>query len=163
MADKPSEPPFAKVIGPDEGLSYWQPLPSSGYVTVKLLPDNMPYDTFSSGTQILPPGRSIREHGHRQNHELVFIYEGRGICVIDDVTYQIEPGTTVLFGRLAQHRIENTGDTDMKMFWVFFPPGLENWFHAIGRPRRSGEQMPEPFPRPDDVADVMAQMRFTTR
>ena len=163
MPEQHREIPFAKVIGPDEGLSYWQPLPSSGYATVKLMPDNMPYDTFSSGTQILPPGRSIREHGHRQNHELVFIYEGRGCCVIDDVRYEIEPGTTVLFGRLAQHLIENTGDVDMKMFWVFFPPGLENWFHAIGRVRQVGDPMPEPFDRPDNVADVMAQMRFSTR
>ena len=152
--------PSAVVIGPDEGMSLWQPLPSRGYVTVNLTPENTPYDTFSSGTQVLPPGCHVREHGHRQNHELIFIYEGHGTCVIDDVTHTLARGTTVLFGRYAQHRIDNTGTTDMKLFWVFFPPGLEHWFQAIGRPRTAGTPMPEAFDRPDNVGDVMAQMRF---
>jgi mannose-6-phosphate isomerase-like protein (cupin superfamily) len=160
MPESRFETPTSVVVGPDEGLSLWQPLPSRGYATVKLMPSNMPYDTFSSGVQVLPPGCSVREHGHRQNHELLFIYEGRGTCTIDDVTHEIVPGTTVLFGRYAQHRIDNTGDVDMKFFWVFFPPGLENWFQAIGRPRTPGEPMPDAFPRPDNVGAVMESMRF---
>jgi mannose-6-phosphate isomerase-like protein (cupin superfamily) len=148
------------VVGPDEGVSLWQPLPSRGYVTVTLSPETMTYDTFSSGIQVLPPGCQIREHGHRQNHELLFIYEGEGLCVVDDVRYDLKPGTTVLFGRYAQHWIDNTGSVDMKLFWVFFPPGLENWFQAIGRPRTPGEPMPAAFPRPDNVGAVMEQMRF---
>ena len=54
----------------------------------------------------------------------------------------------------------NTGSSDMKMFWVFFPPGLEDWFNAIGRQRIPGDPMPEPFARPDNVQDVMDRMRF---
>lgn len=148
------------VVGPDEGRSLWQPLPSRGYVTVNLTPANMPYDTWSSGVQVMPPGCEVREHGHMQNHELVFVYEGKGIVDIDGEVTDIEPGTTVLFARNCRHRIENTGSSDMKLFWVFFPPGLEDWFEAIGRPRTPGEPMPEAFPRPEDVADVQARMRF---
>jgi len=120
----------------------------------------MPYDGFSSGIQVLPPGCSVREHGHRQNHELIFIYEGTGRAEIETDTYELVPGTTVLFGRYARHLIENTGDVDLRLFWVFTPPGLENWFRAIGRPRSPGDTQPEAFPRPDNVADVMEQMRF---
>jgi quercetin dioxygenase-like cupin family protein len=152
--------PSAVVIGPDEGESLWQPAPSRGHVTVNLTPANMPYDTFSAGTQVLPPGCHVRDHGHRQNHELIFVYEGRGVCTIEDRTYDAVPGTTILFGRQAVHRIENTGDVDMKLFWVFFPPGLEDWFRAIGRPRTPGEPMPPPFPRPDDVREIQERMRF---
>lgn len=153
-------PKFHAVIGPDEGHSLWQPLPSRGYVTINLTPDTMPYDSFSSGIQVLPPGCSVREHGHRQNHELIFIYEGTGRAVIDENEYELKPGTTVLFGRHATHLLENTGATDMKLFWVFMPPGLEDWFNAIGRKRTPGEPMPEAFARPDNVADVMAAMKF---
>ncbi|MCU0891714.1 MAG: cupin domain-containing protein [Sandarakinorhabdus sp.] len=124
------------VVGPGEGRSYWQPLPSRGYVDVNLTPDNMPYDSFSSGTQLLPPGCMVREHGHRQNHELVFIYEGEGEVEIDGAVSAIVPGTTVLFARNC------------------------NWFHAIGRPRRPGEAMPDAFDRPADVQAVMDRMRF---
>ena len=148
------------VVGPEEGQSLWQPLPSRGYVTVKLTPANMPFDTFSSGIQVLPPGCEIRQHAHAQNHELIFVYEGTGICVIDDVVYKAEPGTTILFTRFCQHRIENTGSTDMKLFWVFMPPGLEDWMNAIGKPRTPGEPMPPAFPRPDNVMDVMAKLKF---
>jgi mannose-6-phosphate isomerase-like protein (cupin superfamily) len=152
--------PWWSVIGPDEGESLWQPLPSRGYVTVNLDPTNMPYDGFSSGIQVLPPGCSVREHGHRQNHELVFIYEGTGRCEIEDDEYELVPGTTVLFGRYARHLLENTGDVDMKLFWVFQPARLEDWFRAIGKPRTPGEPMPEAFPRPDNVEQYMQEQRF---
>ena len=77
MSDQIVEP-WWTVIGPDEGESLWQPLPSRGYVTLKLTPDTMPCDTFTSGVQVLPPGCHVREHGHKQNHELIFIHEVRG-------------------------------------------------------------------------------------
>ena len=159
-APGPFQQPSHVVIGPEEGRSYWQPEPSRGYVSVNLTPDNMPYDTFSSGIQVLPPGCSVREHGHKQNHELIFIYEGTGYCTIDHDTYRLAPGTTVLFGRNCRHFLVNDGDVDMKLFWVFMPPGLEHWFHAIGRPRTPGEPMPEKFSRPENVSDIQAQMRF---
>lgn len=160
MTANPFEQPSAVVIGPDEGQSLWQPLPSRGYVTVKLTPQNTPYDDFSSGIQVLPPGCHVREHGHRQNHELIFIYEGMGTVTIDGKTTPLMPGSTVLFGRYARHRIDNTGSTDMKLFWVFTPPGLEDWFSAIGRPRSAGEPMPAPFERPQNVQAVQDRMRF---
>ena len=148
------------IVGPGEGTSLWQPMPSRGYVDINLTPHNMPYDTWSSGTQVLPPGCMVREHGHQQNHELVFIYEGSGEVDIDGEVTPCTAGTTVLFGRNCTHWIRNTGDTDMKMFWVFFPPGLEDWFQAIGRPRTPGEAMPAAFDRPANVQEVMDRMRF---
>lgn len=160
MVTNPIHQPSAVVVPPEAGESYWQPLPSRGYVTVNLSPANMPFDTFTSGIQVLPPGCHVRDHGHRQNHELIFVYEGRGEVRIDDDVYPVEPGSTVLFGRYAVHRISNTGDQDLKLFWVFFPPGLEDWFRAIGRPRSPDEPMPAPFPRPDGVAAIQERMRF---
>ena len=65
-----------------------------------------------------------------------------------------------MFGRYARHIIENTGKEDMKLFWVFFPPGLEDWFRAIGKTRTPGEKMPDAFSRPDNVEDVMKAMKF---
>jgi mannose-6-phosphate isomerase-like protein (cupin superfamily) len=152
--------PWWAVIGPDTGESIWQPEPSRGYVDVNLSPENTPYDDFSSGIQVVPPDCAVREHGHRQHHELLFFYEGTGRCEIEDSEYDIVPGTTVLFGRYARHLFENTGETDMKLFWVFLPPGLESWFRAIGRPRTPGEAMPEKFARPENVQDIMEAVKF---
>ena len=46
----------AIVLGPEDGKSYWQPQPSRGYSTVKLSPENSPFDIFTSGIQVLEPG-----------------------------------------------------------------------------------------------------------
>jgi mannose-6-phosphate isomerase-like protein (cupin superfamily) len=160
MTERNTDAPKAFVLGPEDGESLWQPLPSRGYVTLKLTPENMPYDHFSVGTQLLPPGCQIREHGHLQNHELVFVQEGTGTVTIDGVTHPLAAGSTVLFGRNARHWIENTGTTDLKLFWVFMPPGLEDWMRAIGRPRTAGDPMPPPFQRPEDVAEVQRRLKF---
>jgi mannose-6-phosphate isomerase-like protein (cupin superfamily) len=160
MTTQRFDDPRAIVLGPEEGESLWQPLPSRGFVTIKLTPHNSPYDDFSAGIQVLPPGCHVREHGHERNHELIFIYEGTGTVTIEGETTPIGPGSTVLFGRFARHRIDNTGATDMKLFWVFSPPGLEDWFHSIGRRREPGEPMPAAFERPTDVAEIQRRMRF---
>ena len=160
MTDARCNKPAAVVVGPDEGRSWWQPLPSRGHVIVKLTPENSPFDDFSAGIQVLPPGCHVRQHAHQRNHELVFIYEGTGTVTIDAVTQALAPGSTVLFGRFAQHRIDNTGSIDMKLFWVFSPPGLEDWFAAIGQLRRPGDTMPAAFNRPADVREIQDRMRF---
>ena len=160
MSEAPDFGRWSAVIGPDAAPSWWQPLPSRGHVSVALSPENTPYDGFSSGMQLLPPGCSVREHGHQRNHELLFIHAGTGTCTIEDATHAIVPGSIILFGRHARHFLVNTGVTDMQIFWVFMPPGLEDWFSAIGRPRTTGEAMPEAFDRPDDVGAVQAKLRF---
>ncbi|WP_439534100.1 cupin domain-containing protein [Polymorphobacter sp.] len=160
MSEEPNFGRWSAVVAPDTSTSWWQPLPSSGYVSVALSPENTPYDDFVSGMQVLPPGRSIREHGHQRNHELLFIHKGTGTVTIEDKTDAIGPGSIVLFGRHARHYLDNTGDTDMHIFWVFMPPGLDDWFPAVGRPRIIGEPMPEPFDRPEDVGAVQAKLRF---
>ena len=152
--------PWWAVVEPDEGESLWQPLPSRGHVTLKLHSENTPYDTFTSGIQVLPPGCHVREHGHQANHELIFVHEGEGEVEIEGNTYAVTTGSTVLFGRYARHILTNTGDVDMTFFWVFMPPGLEHWFRGIGKPRSEGEAMPDAFPRPEGVEELMAQMRF---
>ena len=78
---------FAKghvvVLGPDEGESFWQPLPSRGYIVNKLTPYNTPYDNFSLGIQVLEPGAHIRRHAHERQHEVLFCYAGEGWAEVD--------------------------------------------------------------------------------
>jgi hypothetical protein len=48
----------------------------------------------------------------------------------------------------------------MRLLWFIAPAGLEDWFRAIGRPRRPGEPLPAPFDRPSNVEAIQAQQRF---
>ena len=156
--------PFAKgsvvVLGPDEGESFWQPLPSRGYTVNKLTPYNTPHDSFSLGIQVLEPGAHIRRHAHERQHEVLFCYAGEGWAEVGEQRYEVRPETTILIGRAVQHTVQNTGSGQMRLLWMIAPAGLEDWFRAIGRPRRPGEAMPAPFERPADVAAVQARMRF---
>lgn len=148
------------VVGPDEGEAHWQPLPSTGYIVSKITPYNSPYDTFSAGIQVLEPGRHVRQHAHERAHEMLFIYRGTGYAELDGERHELEEGSLILVGRAVQHVIYNTGDTQMKLLWMISPPGLEDWFSAIGRPKKPGEPMPEPFDRPEDVKAIQDQQRF---
>jgi len=148
------------ALGPEDGESFWQPQPSTGYVINKINPYNSPYDGFSTGLQVLEPGAHIRRHAHERAHELLFCYRGRGIAEVDGASYEIEPETMLLIGRGLQHKVTNTSTEQMRLLWLISPPGLEDWFRAIGRPRQPGEPLPPPFPRPDNVEAIQAQQRF---
>lgn len=149
------------VVGPDEGQSFWQPQPSTGWSEVKISPHTWGSNQYSAGVQVLEPGAHVREHAHQRNEEMLFVFEGEGVALIDDIEYPLTPGTLVIVDRFAQHKLSNTGQTQMKIFWTILPPGLENWFAAIGQPREAGDAGPAPvFDRPDDVADVQRAMFF---
>jgi mannose-6-phosphate isomerase-like protein (cupin superfamily) len=148
------------ALGPEDGESFWQPLPSTGYVINKINPYNSPHDTFSTGIQVLEPGAHIRRHAHERNHELLFCYRGSGEAEIEDQRYDIRPETMILVGRGLAHKVTNTGIEQMRLVWFIAPPGLEDWFRAIGRPRKAGEAQPAPFSRPGNVELIQAQQRF---
>jgi mannose-6-phosphate isomerase-like protein (cupin superfamily) len=151
---------IAIALGPEDGESYWQPLPSTGYVINKINPYNSPYDSFSTGLQVLEPGAHIRRHAHERSHELLFCYRGSGEADIEGELHDVGPETMILIGRGLQHKVTNTGTEQMRLLWLIAPAGLEDWFRAIGRPRRAGEPRPVPFERPANVELIQAQMRF---
>ena len=138
----------AIVLGPDDGESFWQPMPSRGYVVNKFSPYTSPYDNFSIGIQVLEPGAHIRRHGHERSHEILFCFRGTGTAEIDGKTYDVREETMMLIGRGLQHKVTNTGTGQMRLIWFISPPGLEDWFSAIGRPRQPGEPLPPAFDRP---------------
>src|SRR5260370_4707579 len=97
------------ALAPEDGGALWQPLPSRGYVTNKINPYNSPYDSFSTGLQVLEPGAHIRRHAHERSHELLFCYRGSGDADIAGKHYEICPETMILIGRGLQHKVTNTG------------------------------------------------------
>jgi hypothetical protein len=66
----------------------------------------------------------------------------------------------LLIGRGLQHKVINTGSEQMRLLWLISPPGLEDWFGALGRPRRAGDPMPPAFERPPNIKEIQAQQRF---
>lgn len=151
----------ARILGPEEGESFWQPVPANGFVR-NLFSDRSiaSVNRFSVGTQTVAPRSFIREHTHDRNEEIIFCVEGRGICRLDGVEHPMEKGACVFLGHGRRHHFLNPYDEPMTFFWVFLPGGLDDFFAAIGRTRLPGEPAPEPFPRPANVAEIEARTVF---
>ena len=144
----------AVVMQPDDGPSYWQPVPANGHADPKLFPANTGFDGVSMGYQTIAPGGRVREHSHGDQIELQICFRGRGRVVVDGVSHPLVPGTACFLGYDVKHEIVNETTGDLVMMWIVAPHGLEKFFDAIGRPRRAGEPAPEPFARPADVVAI---------
>ena len=142
------------VIAPDEGRSYWQPEPASGHVTIKIEPRNTGVGGVSLSVQAIGVGGHVREHAHGENDEIIYVLEGTGTAVVDGERHPMVPGTTIFLGKGVKHTFINQGDGELRFTATILPAGLEDYFEAVGRPRRAGEPTPEPFPRPDDVLEI---------
>jgi quercetin dioxygenase-like cupin family protein len=156
-----SEAGVVKVIGPDEGASFWQPVPANGFIRNIVNQRDVGGPTnFSIGTQTVAAGCFIREHTHAMNEEIIYVVEGRGIARIDGVEHAIEKGSCVYVGRNRKHHFLNPNPEPMTFLWIMMPGGLDEFFAAIGRPRKPGDPAPEPFPRPDNVAEIERRTVF---
>ena len=145
----------AVVMQPGDGPSYWQPVPANGHADPKLYPGNTGFDGLSMGYQTIAPASRVREHSHGDQVELQICFRGSGRVMVDGVAHRLTPGTACLLGYDVKHEIINdSAADDLVMLWVIAPPGLEDFFKAIGRPRAEGEPAPAPFPRPADVVAV---------
>ena len=91
---------------------------------------------------------------------MLFCYAGEGWAEVDGTRHEMRPETTLLLGRAVSHTVQNTGSGQMRLLWMIAPAGLEDWFRAVGRPRRPCEPLPPPFEQPADVSAIQAQQRF---
>ncbi len=144
----------ALVVQPDEGCSWWQPMPANGHVDTKLMPSGTGSDLLSMGYQTIAPGGRVRPHSHGAQVELQICFRGRGSAILDGESHALVEGTTCFIGPDVKHEIVNEGDDDLVMMWVISPAGLEKFFGMVGRERTRGEPVPAPFERPADVVAI---------
>jgi len=144
----------ALVMQPEDGPSYWQPVPANGHADPKLFPANTGFPALSLGYQTIGVGARVREHSHGDQVELQICFRGQGHVLVDGQRHPLVPGTACFLGYDVKHEIVNDGPEELVMLWVIAPPGLENFFAAIGRPRAAGEPAPTPFDRPTDVVAI---------
>ena len=148
----------AVVVQPGSSPSYWQPVPANGHSDPTLFPANTGFEGLSMGFQTVASGCRIREHSHADQIELQICFSGQGRVTVEGVSHPLVPGTACFLGHGVKHEIFNEGDAELVMLWVISPPGLEDFFRAIGRPRAAGEPAPPPFQRPADVVAVEHRM-----
>jgi quercetin dioxygenase-like cupin family protein len=160
--DRPVTPlPGTKAIGPEEGKSFWQPVPANGFVRCILSSTAVDSRTpFSIGTQTVAPKSYVREHTHDHHDEIIHFLSGSGVARLEGVDSEAVPGTTVFIGANRRHSFHNPGGMPLTFIWILMPGGLDEFFEAIGRPKGEGELPPAPFPRPLDVQAIEQRTVF---
>ncbi len=142
------------VMQPDEGPSWWQPVPANGYADPKLVPANTGYEGLSVGYQTIAPHSRVRKHSHGEQVEIQVCFRGKGRVVVDGADHDLVPGSACFLGYDVTHEIINDHDDELVMLWVIAPAGLEDFFETIGRPRQRDQDPPPPFERPGDVIAI---------
>ena len=161
MTQPAAEPAVVKIVAQDEAPSFWQPVPANGFIrNIFNRANTGSINDLSIGTQTVAPGCMIREHTHDRNEEVIYVLEGKGFARIDGVDHPIEKGSAVFIGHNRRHHFVNPNAEPMTFLWVFMPGGLDKFFAEIGRPRTPGDPAPEPFARPDNIAEIEARTVF---
>src|SRR3989442_15559989 len=82
----------AVVLQPEEGPSYWQPVPANGHADPRLTPALTGFDTLSMGYQTIAPGGRVRGHSPRHQVHVPICFRGRGHVAVDRVSPSLVPG-----------------------------------------------------------------------
>jgi quercetin dioxygenase-like cupin family protein len=65
--------------------------------------------------------------------EALYIIEGSGTFVLEDVRHPIEKGGSIYIPKNAWHGFENA-DHELLLLWIVSPPGLEAFFREVAAP-----------------------------
>ena len=150
-----------KIVGPDEGDSFWQPVPANGFVrNIFNGRDLGARNDFSVSTQTVAPHSFIREHTHADHEEVIYVIEGKGVARVDGVEHPLAVGSSVYIGCNRLHHFLNPNPTPMTFVVILLPGGLDKFFAEIGRPKHKGDPAPEPFARPGNIAEIEARTVF---
>jgi mannose-6-phosphate isomerase-like protein (cupin superfamily) len=79
----------------------------------------------SGGTVEIPVKSEIPYHVHDKEEEIMFIYKGEGVAVIEGDTFPLEPETMVFIPPGVKHQFKNTGSGPLSFAFFYAPPGPE--------------------------------------
>ena len=75
----------------------------------------------SLAEEMLPPGRAVTPHHHRELEEIYYILSGRGRMTVGEESSEVAAGDAVYVPRGHRHTLENTGDEPIRLLVVCGP------------------------------------------
>ena len=103
----------------------------------------LPTTRFAMGHSTLDPGGSIPEHQH-PNEEVYVVLSGSGLISVGDVRQNVAEGCCVFIPPDAPHFLDNTGNSEMTVLWVYAPADVvDHWAEE-----REGRLVAPHAPRP---------------
>jgi mannose-6-phosphate isomerase-like protein (cupin superfamily) len=87
----------------------------------------LPTTRFAMGHSTLDPGGSIPEHQH-PNEEVYVVLSGSGLISVGDERQDVAEGCCVFIPPDAPHFLQNTGNGEMTVLWIYAPPDIvDHW------------------------------------
>ncbi len=88
-------------------------------------------DAYGCGMALIDPGKIHEEHAHPDSEELIFVVQGTGIGKVGGVEVTVEAGDLIAIEKGEPHTFTNTGTEQLRLYWVYSPPGPEKRFLDI--------------------------------
>lgn len=85
-------------------------------------------DALGMGMTTFPPGSRSNPHSHEESQEVWYVVSGEGEILVGEERARLEPDVVVVASPGLQHQLTNTGKEDLKVVWIFIPPGPEEEF-----------------------------------
>lgn len=86
---------------------------------------------FATGMTVFPPGGAIVLHSHNVD-ESVTVIEGSGRAEIGGEEFAVRRYTTTYVPAGVNHRFINTGDGQMRIFWIYAGTEVTRTIAATG-------------------------------
>jgi uncharacterized cupin superfamily protein len=100
------------------------------------------------------PGAGPPMHVHHQQHESLYIYEGKmGVQVAGEEPYYLNAGDSATFKSGIAHRFWNAGETTLHCTGEIWPPHNIEYF--LTEIYRSSRESPKGIPAPFDAAYLL--------
>lgn len=74
--------------------------------------------TLTGGVCVIPPRHPPMRFRKQNCEEALYIIEGDGLVEVEDESYEFHEDNAVFLPAWAKHRITNTGDKPLKVFWA---------------------------------------------
>ena len=82
-------------------------------------------NNLSGGSVDIPSGSELPYHLHEKEEEMMFIYKGKGMAVIEGDPFPLEPETMVFVPPGVRHTFKNTGNEPLCFTFFYAPAGPE--------------------------------------
>lgn len=85
-------------------------------------------DEYACGMTVIDIGQAHEEHAHSDSRELILVFQGSGIAIINGEELVIKQGDVIALEEGEAHAFKNIGGEKLCLYWVYSPPGPEKKF-----------------------------------
>ena len=115
------------IVRANEAMQWESPPPEDPtvenhrFMSLMFERDITPTRSMAAGIVTLPPGQEQTRLSIHEGEEIYYVLQGKGEIVLNGEVYPIEKDMAVYITPGTRHRARNTGDEEMKLYFVNCP------------------------------------------